>query len=355
MDVRKEVTRLWQSWRKRERRILKSYARGAPDMKFRLRCLIVVNFVQGTSPTIISQVLGCSRSTAYRVAKQFVSEGIAGLIDRREDNGADKVNESYVSLLLVVVSGSPREHRYARPTWTQELLVLVLAEKTGITISTTTMCRLLKRLRVRSGKPKPVVGCPWSKHRKTRCLNNILRLIANLPKGHVVVYADEVDIHLNPKIGSDWMLRGTQKQVLTPGQNKKRYLAGALNAKTSRLTWVESDHKTSDVFIDQLWTLVKDDYPNARCIHIILDNYRIHKSKQTEIALKALAGKVQLHFLPPYCPDHNKIERLWKDLHDNVTRNHRCRNMNELMSNVRDYLHIRKADKKHKYVTHSAA
>ena len=29
-----------------------------------------------------------------------------------------------------------------------------------------------------------------------------------------------------------------------------------------------------------------------------------------------------LHFLPPYCPDHNRIERLWKDLHDNVTRNH---------------------------------
>jgi transposase len=30
-----------------------------------------------------------------------------------------------------------------------------------------------------------------------------------------------------------------------------------------------------------------------------------------------------LHFLPPYCPDDNRIERLWKDLHDNVTRNHK--------------------------------
>ena len=41
--------------------------------------------------------------------------------------------------------------------------------------------------------------------------------------------------------------------------------------------------------------------------------------------------RVQLHFLPPYCPDHNRIERLWKDLHDNVTRNHRCRTMDELL------------------------
>ena len=42
-----------------------------------------------------------------------------------------------------------------------------------------------------------------------------------------MVYADEVDLHLNPKIGPDWMLPGTQRLVLTPGNNEKRYLAGA--------------------------------------------------------------------------------------------------------------------------------
>jgi transposase len=47
---------------------------------------------------------------------------------------------------------------------------------------------------------------------------------------------------------------------------------------------------------------------------------------------------IKLHFLPPYCPDHNRIERVWKDLHDNVTRNHRCAGMEELMSEVRFYL-----------------
>ena len=47
---------------------------------------------------------------------------------------------------------------------------------------------------------------------------------------------------------------------------------------------------------------------------------------------------MKLHFLPPYCPDHNRIERIWKDLHDNVTRNHRCARMEELMAEVRSYL-----------------
>jgi len=45
-----------------------------------------------------------------------------------------------------------------------------------------------------------------------------------------------VNIHLNPKTGPDWMLPGQQKTVLTPGQNQKRYLAGALDAHTGKLT-----------------------------------------------------------------------------------------------------------------------
>jgi transposase len=45
-----------------------------------------------------------------------------------------------------------------------------------------------------------------------------------------------------------------------------------------------------------------------------------------------------LHFLPPYCPDDNKIERVWLDLHANVTRNHRCRSMEELMAQVASFL-----------------
>lgn len=48
---------------------------------------------------------------------------------------------------------------------------------------------------------------------------------------HPVFYEDEVDIHLNPKIGADWQLRGQQKRVVTPGQNEKYYLAGALHGR----------------------------------------------------------------------------------------------------------------------------
>ncbi|AAO11497.1 hypothetical protein E2I22_04690 [Vibrio vulnificus] len=65
-------------------------------------------------------------------------------------------------------------------------------------------------------------------------------------------YEDEVDIHLNRKIGSDWMPKGQQKKVATPGQNAKYYLAGTLHANTGKVSYVGSSSKNSELFIAML-------------------------------------------------------------------------------------------------------
>jgi len=58
---------------------------------------------------------------------------------------------------------------------------------------------------------------------------------------------------------------------------------------------------------------------------------------------------LKLHFLPPYCRDDNRIERVWEDLHANVARNRRCRTLEELMAQVKHYLKTRYARKRHCY------
>ena len=356
MSVQSRVFRAWKLLTNRERRMLQSKARHCPDALTRNRCKIVQSLAAGNRPSAIADSGLCSSSQVYRVAERFVEQGPAGLADRREDNGEHKAEEAYRAVLLKVIgTSSPRQYGYRRPTWTQELLVLVLEKKTGVRISCTTMCRVLKSLNVRLGRPKPIVGCPWKKRRKIRRIKQIERLIHTVRADEVVLYVDEVDIHLNPKIGPDWMLRGTQKTVLTPGKNNKRYLAGALNARTGQLSWVVGERKDSDLFIRQLWQLALEEYPRARRIHLILDNYRIHSSQRTQWALAALKGRVVLHFLPPYCPDHNRIERTWKDLHDNVTRNHTCRNLPQLMKEVEHYLVEKDRTLRKKYRTRTAA
>jgi transposase len=308
------------------------------DAQLKTRYLIVLHSAEGVSYRVIREMLGCSSSTITRVRQRFLQEGEAGLQDRRGDNGQAKVDEKYILKLLKAVAASPHEYGYPRPSWTLELLVKVLDEQTGIRISCSRMCRILKALGVRRGMPKPIVGCPWSSRARKRRIGLIEALERGLGPDEALLHEDEVDIHLNPKIGPDYMLKGQQKQVLTPGQNVKRYLAGALDIRTGRIVWVEGTRKRSALFVALLQKLLAS-YKDKRRIHVVLDNYCIHTSKITQKALAGFDGKIVLHFLPPYCPDDNKIERrVWRELHANVTRNHRCASINELMRAVRRYL-----------------
>lgn len=147
-----------------------------------------------------------------------------------------------------------------------------------------------------------------------------------------------VGVGLNPRIGRDWMLPGTQKEVPTPGQNQKHYLAGALHTRTGQVLWVGNGRKTSYLFLLLLRRL-REAFPRARTLHVGLDNYGIHSSQAVQRALtEEFSGRIVLHFLPPYSPKHNRIERLWREPHANVTRNHRCRTLPELLHNVEVFL-----------------
>jgi hypothetical protein len=139
-----------------------------------------------------------------------------------------------------------------------------------------------------------------------------------------------VDIHLSPKIGLDWIGKCQQKEAWTPGRNDKRYLAGALDVRTGQVHWVEGEKKDSWRFLDMLHKLTVV-YAGAQVIQVILGNYSIHNSKIIAVALSHFAARVRLHFLPPYSPDENAIERVWQHLHAKVTRNHRCKTMPALM------------------------
>jgi transposase len=327
-----------------KRRLLKGM-RKCRDSQLRTRYQIVLDLLDGHSVAQIARNQRVAETTVRRVRNRFAECGEAGLIDRREENGDQKLDEEYLGRLSQVVASSPEAFGWSRPTWTREILVKTMYAETGIRIHVATMSRALKAIGARRGRPKPTVRCPWSESAKRRKLQWIRRLIKKLPPDEIAVYEDEVDIHLNPKIGLDWMVRGQQKEVLTPGKNVKRYLAGGLNAKTGELIWVEGERKTSLLFIEFLWQLVTR-YPHAKRIHVILDNYAIHMTQQVQVSLATDEGRrLKLHFLPPYCPDHNKIERVWEDLHSNVTRNHNKPTITELMAEVRKFIRQRNQQK----------
>jgi transposase len=329
----------------RTREKLQNIARRCKDANTRVRYRIVLLSVEGWSGRKIARALGCSTSTVSRTLDRWKLYGQAGLIDRREDNGSLKADDWYAQTVIWILQSSPQDFFHRRPTWTIRLLIQTAADFTGVTVSTTTMSRLLKRLKVRRGRPKPDAPCPWSKTARKKRVAAIHAVIGTLPENHAAVWEDEADIDLNPRIGFDWMLPGRQRRVMTPGKNVKRHLAGAMDAKTDKVMWVRGERKNSRLFIDLLKKLLST-YANKRMIHVILDNYTIHTSRQTRLWLSEFGHKFRLHFLPPYCPDDNRIERkVWREMHANVTVNHRCEDIDELMAEAVYYLmsHNRRA------------
>lgn len=317
------------------RRIIKNALKTGDPLVIR-RAQIVTNAAAGRSAVETADAVGCARSHVYATVAAFEADGWLALLDGRSRNGNLKANDDFRRVVRCLVDQSPRDYAYLRPTWTRELLVAVAAEQTGIEVSVCVMGRVLRAIGARRGRPKPVVEGSLSERQQRRRLAFLRGLIAELPADEMAVYEDEVDIHLNPKIGADWMNYGTQKYVTTPGQNQKAYVAGTLDARDGTLLWVGGIAKNSGLFITMLEKL-EQHYAQAKRIHVILDNYGIHKSHEVERALHRLS-RIRLHFLPPYCPDENKIERVWLDLHANVTRNHKHSELRSLCAEVAAYL-----------------
>lgn len=320
--------------------VLTRWANCCRDADLTRRILTVVNWADGWPPGYIAEAFRCHPCTVHRTLNRYRDEGPGGLVDRRKDNGRRKLDEGYLKTLARLVYGSPTDFGERRPTWTQELLGKVAARKTGVQVSPSTMSRALAEIEARLGRPRPSVGCPWPERKRKRRIDEIKKLVGNLPADEVAFWSDEVDVHLNPKIGLDWMLKGQQKDVRTPGRNEKRYIAGAMQAATKKMVWVTGERKASALFISLLWRLASR-YRRYRVIHLIVDNYVIHKSKITQTALEAFNGKIVLHFLPPYCPNDNPIERVWQDFHANVTRNHPHKTMRGLMAGAEQHLEER--------------
>jgi transposase len=299
------------------------------------RCRILLLLHAGHAVTEIAGWLDCARATVYRTLYRFEELGEAGLSDRRLYPEARKVTPELMNYLLSLIELSPRSLGWQRSTWTLELMALQVEERMKVRLSASHIRNLLIWLGCRRGRPRPGLRIPFRGRR--RILAAIREVVARASEREEVFYMDEADIDLNPRIGPCYMKRGKQLVVLTPGKNQKRYIAGALNARTGRIIHQYSGAKNSSLFL-RLLSKLKASYRRAERIHLILDNFIIHKSRQTGSWMRRFGSRLVLHFLPPYSPEHNVIERLWKQMHDHVTRNHRHRTMDDLISAIEQFM-----------------
>jgi putative transposase len=296
----------------------------------------------GHNPTEIAAVLFCSRSSVYRTVRAYR----AGALGWEHDAQGRLVPPVRTMVLLPTLRRSllallkrpPRAYGWCRTRWSCATLALTLQATRGMTVSAETMRRWLHE-----------IGWVWKRAKlvakdddpqRVDRLARIRFVYEQLPRGEAMVWADELDIHLLPKVGCAWMPKGTQLEVMTPGQNQKHYLAGALDLATGTLHHCLGARKTNALFRDLLGVL-DERYPAEQYtrLYVVVDNYKIHKAKAVEQWL-ASHPRFTLLFLPTYCPRANPIERAFGDVHDCCTRTHQRKRLADLVADVEDHVRL---------------
>jgi transposase len=321
-----------------ERKALTEEFRRAATADRRLRAHILLLLDDGHPWALIAAVLFTSSSTINRWRRRYLGGGL-GAVVARPPRG--RPNWWPALVVRMVLTLTPGDFGFVRSRWTCEAVAVVLAEEYRFAVGRETVRRWLHRKGLVYRRPRPVLG-PKDPHRAAK-LRALRQLLAELPAGEVAVFQDEVDVNTNPKIGAMWMRRGAQATVVTPGSNVKRYLSGSLNWRTGELVLTEGkpgQGRNTDLFLAHLDELRRR-YRRYRVIHVICDNARPHAAARVREYLGRWGHRVQLHYLPTYAPECNPIERVWWHLHEEVTRNHRCKDIEALLDLVFDWLGVR--------------
>ena len=295
----------------------------------------------GRTPSDVANVLFCSRSSVYRIVRAYRAGTLT--FDEADERTTQqrrlrRLTPSLKRSVQALLKTAPRVFGWCRTRWSCAALATELQIRRGIEVSAETMRHWL-----------PDLG--WEGHRaqlaakdddpqRVEKLARLRLAYERLRAGVALFFADELDISLLPQVGSQWMPKGKQVAVMTPGTNEKRYLAGALDLTTGTITPCVWYRKQTGLFLDLLDTLDRPHpAPLFTPLTVVVDNAKIHKAVKVQRWLAA-HPRFEVLYLPTYCPRANPIERAFGDVHDKCTRNHTRKRIRHLVQDVKQHLRV---------------
>jgi len=134
-----------------------------------------------------------------------------------------------------------------------------------------------------------------------------------------ILFIDAMHPTQATKVSCGWIRKGHDKPIKTTGSRTRLNIVGAIDLNDIGSALVNRYEKVNGEIMQQFFESIKQKYPDKNQIHIILDGAGYHKSK--DLIDKAEELKIKLHYLPPYSPNLNPIERLWKVMNEHVRNN----------------------------------
>jgi transposase len=276
------------------------------ELKFKLSFLNLVIELQDVDKAC--DLMAISVSTGYRWIKDWNEKGKEGLRNEQGKGGGKppKLSGEKLKELENIL-------RKEKDWWTTKEVIILLKERFGIEYSEDQVVRILKKLKMNHGKPYP------QDYRRPdnaqEILDNQLSLVLeliekeNIPKDKVAIgFLDETSSQTSANTVRVWSFGKLiiKKNTTKISANTIGYYALIGNSVEDFLINSKAEN------ISDFLVKIKEANIEYSAIIVILDNFRSHISKK--VKEKARELNIYLVYLPPYSPDLNPIEFIWKSL-----------------------------------------
>lgn len=302
------------------------------------RCKAVDLSSQGYDVPEIAKILDLTEATVRRLIHQVNESGVEALQPAYGKGRPLVLNwtkEQWEDLLAQAPAHFAKLETGAQ-NWTQQLICHYFQAYHALTVSQRTVSSAVKRvglhwrrskLRVHSPDPLYIVKRQRVETLKTLAQQGQLSSEASSyprsdrpPKPGRLVYFDSTDLHWCPDLGNAYMPVGEQMKVDSPGlDNSWLALFGSLEFPTGNGLYTIHNRKRTLEVAEHLRLLIETD-PDAFWF-VVLDNATAHTTQYILDFAQRHQDRLELVFLPTYSPHLNLIERLWRLMRSQVTRN----------------------------------
>lgn len=268
---------------------------------------------QGKSPELVAEILGVGRSSVFEWQKKYREGGLAALSAKFASGRPTVLSDQQMMRLYSLVAGhDPRQLSFGVALWTRKIVADLIDREFGQRLSAVTVGRVLKKLGM---SPQRLVYRAYQQDAekvrvwKEETYPAIRARAAEV--GASIFFADESGVRTDHHAGRSWAPVGRTPVITATGERKSVNMISAVSPRGELHVGLFAGNMNAEKFIDFCKKLVHDcETP----VFLIVDGSSAHTANAVKKYVASTEGRLSLFFLPPYSPELNPDEWVWKNV-----------------------------------------
>lgn len=317
--MRKQTIKLVEKQLEELRELRDSSDCSASELK---RVLAILLVDKANSPQLIKDLTGFNQKYAFDLRRKYLQRGIGSLKSKKKIPKELLTRGQRIQIAKVLTTGSPKDFGFETPTWTTAILARIIEEQFGVRYkSKTSLYIIFKQAKFTYHKPDKQY-----KNRKQNFVDEWKQKVypeiqeALKEPRTVVLVEDEMMLSTQTTTQKVWLPQGQFPKIDVSSKRQIRCIYGFLNLKNGKehaFVTMKANSVESCNVLKQIESLYK-----GQKIVIIWDNAIWHKSSLIKDFLANTQHRFHLINFPPYAPDLNPQEHVWKAGRTSITHNH---------------------------------